>query len=42
MPEGSTLYIVAAQWHGMDRFMDGMGSGQVLTAEVSVPHAGRP
>ncbi len=41
-PEGTTLFIVAAQWHGMDRFMDGMGSGQVLTAEVSVPHAGRP
>ena len=39
---GTTLFIVAAEWHGMERFMDGMGSGQVLTAEVAVPRAGRP
>lgn len=41
-PDGTTLFIVAAEWHGMDKFMDGMGSGQVLAAAVSVPHAGRP
>jgi sugar lactone lactonase YvrE len=41
-PDGRTLFIVAAEWHGMERFLDGMGSGQVLTAPVSVPHAGRP
>jgi sugar lactone lactonase YvrE len=41
-PEGRTLFIVAAEWHGMEKFMDGMGSGQVLTAEVTVPRAGRP
>jgi sugar lactone lactonase YvrE len=41
-PDGTTLFIVAAEWHGMENFMSGMGSGQVLTATVSVPHAGRP
>ena len=41
-PDGTTLFIVAAEWHGMENALDGMGSGQVLTAQVSVPKAGRP
>jgi sugar lactone lactonase YvrE len=41
-PDGRTLFIVAAEWHGMEKFLDGLGSGQVLTARVSVPRAGRP
>lgn len=41
-PDGRTLFIVAAEWHGMENALDGMGSGQVLTARVEVPHAGRP
>jgi sugar lactone lactonase YvrE len=41
-PDGTTLFIVAAEWHGMEQALDGLGSGQVLTAAVSVPRAGRP
>ena len=38
--EMKTLFIVAAEWHGFAKLMDGMGSGQLLTVEVSVPKAG--
>ena len=42
-PEGKTLLIAAAQWRGMtEAGLVAPGSGQVLTAEVEVPHAGWP
>lgn len=37
-----TLFILAAQWHGFAKMMDGMGSGQVLAVEVEVQGAGWP
>jgi sugar lactone lactonase YvrE len=37
-----TLFIVAAEWHGFERMFDGIGTGQLLAADVSVPGAGRP
>lgn len=38
-PDGTTLFIVAAEFHGMENALDGVGSGQVLAAEVTVPRA---
>jgi sugar lactone lactonase YvrE len=43
-PDGKTLFMVVAKWFGPDR-MDELiqaQTGQVLTARVSVPHAGWP
>jgi sugar lactone lactonase YvrE len=37
-----TLFIMAAEWHGFQRMMDGLGTGQVLTVEVSTTGAGWP
>jgi sugar lactone lactonase YvrE len=37
-----TLFIMAAEWHGFAKMMDGMGTGQVLAAEVTVPGIGWP
>lgn len=37
-----TLFIVAAEWHGFAKMMDGLGTGQLLSAEVSVPGVGWP
>ena len=37
-----TLFIMAAQWHGFERMMDGIGTGQVLAVEVSAPGVGWP
>jgi sugar lactone lactonase YvrE len=42
--DGTTLFMVVAQWFGPDR-MDELieaKTGRVLTAEVAVPHAGWP
>ena len=42
-PDGRTLYIAAAEWRGMtDPSMVAPGSGQLLTAGVTVPGAGWP
>ena len=42
-PDGTTLFIVAAQWRGMtESEMVSPGSGQVLTTQVDVPGAGWP
>ena len=40
--DGKTLFITAAEWHGFERMAEGLGSGQLLTARVAVPHSGRP
>src|SRR3954451_4713348 len=39
---GRTLYIGAAQWHGMDHLFDRAPDGQLLAERVVVAHAGRP
>jgi sugar lactone lactonase YvrE len=48
-PDGSTLFIMAADWHvgedpaaNMTRLTTGARTGQVLTAPAPAPHAGRP
>ncbi|WP_141578622.1 SMP-30/gluconolactonase/LRE family protein [Actinomadura sp. WMMA1423] len=42
-PEGTTLFVTAAEWRGMtEAEMVVPGSGRVLTVEVDVPGAGRP
>ena len=48
-PDGSTLFIMATDWHtgedpgdNMARLTTGPRTGQVLTAPAPAPHAGRP
>ena len=41
-PENRTLFIMAAEWHGFAKMMDGLGTGRVFTVEVSVPGVGWP
>ncbi len=41
-PDGATLFIVAREWHGPSSTTDDARSGQVVSVEVSVPHAGYP
>jgi sugar lactone lactonase YvrE len=38
--DGRTLFIVAAEWRGIDGVGD--PTGVVLAQDVTVPHAGRP
>jgi sugar lactone lactonase YvrE len=40
-PDGSTLFIVAAQWRGMPEMVPA-GTGRVLAVDVEVPGAGWP
>jgi len=40
--DGRTLFIGQAEWQGMDRIADQPRTGQIVTARVAVPHAGRP
>lgn len=37
-----TLFIMAAEWHGFEKMMDGLGTGQVLTVEAPVRGVGWP
>jgi sugar lactone lactonase YvrE len=37
-----TLFVVAREWHGMDRISEGAGSGQILTIAAPAPSAGWP
>lgn len=37
-----TLFIMAAEWHGFEKMMDGLGSGQVRAVEVPAPGVGWP
>jgi sugar lactone lactonase YvrE len=42
-PDGTTLFVVAAEWRGMTEPEPvSPGSGQVLTVQVDVPGAGWP
>ena len=40
--DGATLFITAAIWRGFEHMTDGSRDGVLLSARVSVPHAGRP
>lgn len=37
-----TLFIMAAEWHGFEKMMDGLGTGQVLTVKAPAPGVGWP
>ena len=37
-----TLFIMAAEWHGFEKMMDGLGSGQALAVEAPAPGVGWP
>jgi sugar lactone lactonase YvrE len=37
-----TLFIMAAEWHGFEKMMDGLGTGQVLTVDAPAPGVGWP
>jgi sugar lactone lactonase YvrE len=39
---GRTLFMVAAEWRGMEHMTDGAKTGQVLAAEAPAPGAGWP
>ncbi|HET9345989.1 MAG TPA: SMP-30/gluconolactonase/LRE family protein [Candidatus Limnocylindrales bacterium] len=43
-PDGRTLFILAAEWRGVERIEETLAdrTGQVLTAEAPAPHAGWP
>jgi sugar lactone lactonase YvrE len=41
-PDGRTLFVAAAEWHGLDKIWDQPRTGQVLTTRAPAPHAGRP
>jgi sugar lactone lactonase YvrE len=41
-PERRTLFIVAAEWHGFAKMMDGLGTGQLLTVQAPAAGAGWP
>jgi sugar lactone lactonase YvrE len=41
-PDGTTLFMLTAEWRGPDAMFNGPPTGQVLTASVPVPHARRP
>ncbi len=41
-PDRKTLFILAADWHGFAKMMNGMGSGQVLTVAAPAAGAGWP
>jgi sugar lactone lactonase YvrE len=41
-PDKKTLFIMAAEWHGFAKMMDGLGTGQVLTVEAPAPGVGWP
>jgi sugar lactone lactonase YvrE len=37
-----TLFIMAAEWHGFAKMMDGLGTGQILTVKAPAPGVGWP
>ncbi len=41
-PDGRTLFILAAEWAGMENMDDSVRTGQLLVAEASAPGVGRP
>lgn len=41
-PDRKTLFITAAEWHGFERMMAGLGTGQVLAIEAPAAGVGWP
>jgi sugar lactone lactonase YvrE len=41
-PDKRTLFIMAAEWHGFAKMMEGLGTGQVLAVEAPAPGVGWP
>ncbi|MEV8378186.1 SMP-30/gluconolactonase/LRE family protein [Kribbella sp. NPDC056861] len=41
-PDGTTLFMLSAQWRGFEHMLSPERTGVVSTVEVAVPHAGRP
>jgi len=37
-----TLFIMAAEWRGFEKMMEGFGTGQALMVEAPAPGAGWP
>jgi len=40
--DGTTLFMMAAEWHGVSKMTDGARTGQVVTVEAPAPGAGWP
>jgi sugar lactone lactonase YvrE len=40
--DGRTLFILAAEWRGMQNIIGAPRTGQLLTTQAPAPHAGRP
>jgi sugar lactone lactonase YvrE len=40
--DGKTLFMLVAEWHGMDQMVGVPRTGQVVVATAPAPHAGRP
>lgn len=40
--DGTTLFILAAEWRGMEHMTDGSRTGVLLATQAPFPHAGRP
>jgi sugar lactone lactonase YvrE len=40
--DGKTLFILAADWHGMDNIVGAPRTGQVVTFKAPAQHAGKP
>ena len=40
--DGSTLFMLTAEWHGFDRMADAKQTGRVVTAPAPAPSAGYP
>jgi sugar lactone lactonase YvrE len=41
-PDGRTLFMLAAEWAGMEKMDPSARTGRLLVAEAPAPHAGRP
>lgn len=41
-PDGTTLFMLTAQWRGFEHMLSTDRTGLVSTADVTVPHGGRP
>src|SRR3954466_9644849 len=41
-PDGTTLYVVAAEWRGPSDIASKAGTGLVVAVDAPAPHAGRP
>jgi len=40
--DSTTLFIMAAEWHGMQNMVGAPRTGQVVTIKAPAPHAGKP